>query len=136
LPAAQAFLRRAADESKLACELEEWHAKIDDQWPSVRFGRVNVSQAEENWQFHVQAYLGDLPADSVAVHLFANAVDGSEPICVTMHLEGPIHGAIGGYNYRATVPANRPAEHFTARIVPSHGEAFVPLEAIYSAWQS
>jgi starch phosphorylase len=134
LPAARAFLRRAADEVKLARELEEWHATIEDQWPNVRFGRVNVCEADENWQFEIQAYLGDLCADSIAVQLFADAVEGAEPTCVTMHRVGPIRGAVGGYIYQATVPASRPAEHFTPRIVPNHVEAFVPLEATCSTW--
>jgi starch phosphorylase len=135
LPAARAYLRREAHGAELARELEEWYAKIDDQWPSVRFGRVHVDRAEDDWEFHVQAYLGDLSPDCVAVQLFADAVDGSVSTCVTMHREGRIHGAIGGYTYRARVPANRPAEHFTARVVPNHEAAYVPLEAVYSAWQ-
>jgi starch phosphorylase len=134
LPAAAAFLRRAGEDAKLARELEQWHAKIEDQWTSVRFGRVQVTEADQTWQFHVQAYLGDLSPDCVAVHLFAESIDGGEPTCITMRREGPIHGAVGGFIYHASVPANRPADHFTARIVPDHKEAFVPLEAGHSTW--
>jgi starch phosphorylase len=40
-----------------------------------------------------------------------------------------------GYTYSARVPASRPAAEYTARIVPHHPEAAVPLEAAQILWQ-
>ena len=135
LPAARAYLRRAADGAKLALELEDWRAAIEDEWPNLRFGRVTVTQVEENWEFRVQAYLGNLDPENVAVQLFAESLDENGPTCLAMRREGPIHGAVGGHNFTATVPANRSADDFTARIVPNHKEACVPLEITHSVWQ-
>jgi starch phosphorylase len=136
LPAAQAYLRREAEDAKLAKELAAWVEQIDDQWSSLRFGRVTVREADQQWNVEVQAYLGDLCPDAVAVQLYADAVEGDLPTCVTMHREGPIHGAVNGFIYRARVPMNRPAEHYTPRIVPSHPDAFLPLESRRVCWNS
>ena len=54
------LLRRTADGAKLARELEAWSAVLDEQWQAVRFGRLFVHQAEQQWQFEIEAYLGDV----------------------------------------------------------------------------
>jgi starch phosphorylase len=53
-----------------------------------------------------------------------------------MQREGSIHGAVNGYLYKARVPAQRPAEHYTPRIVPAHAEAFLPMESNRIYWRS
>jgi starch phosphorylase len=136
LPAARAYLRRAADGGRLATELEQWLADVEEDWPSLRFGRVSVREADQQWHFEVQAYLGDLQADAVAVQIYAEPGDSESPICVTMQREGSIHGAVNGYLYKARVPAQRPAEHYTPRIVPAHAEAFLPMESNRIYWRS
>ena len=73
LLAARAFLRRAADGARLSRELETWSARLDEQWQGVRFGRLFVHQAEQQWQFEVEAYLGDLGADYVQVQTLRRA---------------------------------------------------------------
>ncbi len=60
LPAARAFLRRAADGARLAREIEAWSASQDEQWQGVRFGRMFVREVEQQWQFEIEAYLGDV----------------------------------------------------------------------------
>src|SRR5208283_1557229 len=70
LPAARAFLRRSADSARLARELETWSTLQDDQWQGVRLGRMFVREAEQQWQFEIEAYLGDVCADSVQVQLY------------------------------------------------------------------
>ena len=136
LPAARAFLRRAADGARLARELEAWSALQDEQWQGVRFGRLFVHEAEQQWQFEIEAYLGELCADYVQVQLYAEAAGGQPAACVTIERSGPIHGAVNGFLYRGSVPAGRPAEHYTPRIVPCHPEAFVPMEAAHITWRS
>ena len=136
LPAARAYLRRAADGARLASELENWSAVVDEQWQGVRFGRLFVHQAEQQWQFEIEAYLGDLNADYVQVQLYAEAFGEQPATCVTIERAGPIYGAVNGFLYRGSVPAGRPAEHYTARIVPFHPEAFLPTETVHIMWRS
>ena len=40
----------------------------------------------------------------------------------------------GGYLYCGEVPAERPAAHYTPRVVPAHAEALVPAEARMIRW--
>ena len=40
-----------------------------------------------------------------------------------------------GYVYSARVPASQPATDYTARLIPHHPEAAVPLEAAQILWQ-
>jgi hypothetical protein len=46
----------------------------------------------------------------------------------------PLTGATNGWHARAAVSSDRPAEHFTPRIVPAHPLAFVPVEAAHIRW--
>ncbi len=134
LPAARAHLCRADNGGRLAKDLECWHAAIEQHWDSVRFGEVTHREADGQLHFEVQAYLGDLDLDSVQIQVYADMVEDSDPVCVTMRREDPIHGTANGFIYRASVAADRPVDHFTPRIVPHHVKAFVPLEVTNTLW--
>ena len=135
LPAARAFLRRAADGACLGRELEAWSAQQDREWHGVRFGRMFVREAEQRWHFEVEAYLGEICPDFVQVQLYAEAAGPEPAACVATERSGIIHGAVNGFLYRGSVPAHRPAEHYTPRIVSCHREAFVPQEAAHISWR-
>jgi starch phosphorylase len=109
---------------------------LDEQWQGVRFGRMFLQEGEQQWQFEIEAYLGELSADFVAVQLYAEAFGAEPAACVTMQRSGPIHGAVNGFLYRGSVSSRRPAEHYTPRIVPCHPEALVPTEAAHITWRS
>jgi starch phosphorylase len=129
------YLRRSSQDGKLARELEAWLAKIEDQWQSLRFGRVNVHQVDDQWQFEVHVLLGGLCPDCVQVQLYADATADCPATCVAMRREERLTGVVNGHIYRAAVPAKRPAGHYTPRIVPYHPEAFVPMETTRTVWQ-
>ena len=75
--------------------------------------------------------LGDLPPDAVRVELYA---DGDGTPCVPMTRGRRVEGSANGYVYTATVPVARPASDWTARVVPDHPGAVVPLEAAHIRW--
>jgi starch phosphorylase len=134
LPAAAAYRRRAAEGGRLARDLEGWVAALEDGWPGVRFGRVTVQAAGDAWDITVQAYLAELPPDAVEVQLYAEEAGGHPRTLLAMERTGPIHGAVNGHAYRARAPADRPASHYTPRIVPRHPEARVPAECGRILW--
>jgi hypothetical protein len=41
----------------------------------------------------------------------------------------------GTYRYTAAVPADRPANYYTPRVIPQRNGVFVPLECALIAWQ-
>jgi starch phosphorylase len=134
VPAARAYRRRAADDARIAREIEDRLAAIDDGWAAVRFGRVSAEAADGGWDFRVQAYLGELPPDAVEVQLYAEEADGHPCELIATTRTGAIHGAVNGHAYGARVPAKRPAQHYTPRIVSRHPDAWTPAETGRVLW--
>ena len=124
LPAARAFLDRTADDAKLAKELIAWQRTIAEDWQETRFGELQVIQTDNENKFKLQAYLGDLLRESVRVELFVEPDESNNSQPIEMQIEGPIHGAVNGFIYTASVPADRLPKHFTPRLVPQHPRAF------------
>jgi starch phosphorylase len=135
LPAARAYLRRAENGGKLAAKVVRWQAETAECWGSLRFGEVRVTEDAPNWLFEVRAYLGEMSPDAVQVQLYAEPVGGGKPSVVSMELNGPLVGSVNGFSYVARVPADRPAQHHTPRVVPYHPDAFVPIEDTHVFWR-
>ncbi len=135
LPAASAYLERAAGKGEIGAEIVRWRRELDEHWAALHFGEVKVETDGEQHIFEVQAYLDDLDPDAVRVELFANAVSGAEPERVEMKQVRQLVGATNGYAYRAAVSASRPAANYTIRLIPHRDGVVVPLEASRILWQ-
>jgi glycogen phosphorylase len=108
-----------------------WHPRVHQ--PSVGAAQV---QRDDRWRIQAPVYLGELGPARVRVELYADPWEGQEAVREPMVRGEPLPGAVHGYLYCGSVPATRPAEHFTVRIVPMHPAARVPLEANHIRWQS
>jgi starch phosphorylase len=135
LPGAAAYCTRAAEQGKAAKELLAWRRVVNENWPHLRFGQLNVETREGQHVFEVQVYLDEVGADAVRVELYADPVDGDQPVRVAMQRGHELLGSQGGYAYSASVPAARLASDYTARAVPFRSGASVPLEADQILWQ-
>jgi starch phosphorylase len=138
LPAAQEWLRRQGHD-QAGQQLLRWRERLDAAWHQLRFGNVTIATTASGFEFGVQIYLAGLAPLDLAVQLYANGIDGAGPQVYDMTLQN-VAGAGGatpeGYGqYRAAVPANRPAGDYTARVVPRFAGAAVPLEANHILWQ-
>jgi starch phosphorylase len=105
---------------------------------NVHFGSIQVAESDGHWQFEVQVYqvyLDELSPDAIHVELFADALDGGKPLIVPMTRQRAIPGTLGGFFFHAAVSSERPAEHYTPRIVPWHCHALVPAEESSILWQ-
>jgi starch phosphorylase len=100
----------------------------------VHAGRLEVTPADEGWNFTLAVYLGDLPVEAVAAQLYAEQAGGEPAMLVEMKPGGPVSGAINGVLFRAIVDTRRAAADFSARLVPSHPQAKVPLESNRIHW--
>ena len=136
LPAAQAYLaavcrgrQLARDAGKLAGpdRRRSGNACVSAAWP--------CSEADDQWHFEVQVILGGLGPDCVQVQLYADPPAAARPCACPCSAKERMHGVVNGHIYRAAVSAQRPAEHFTPRIVPYHPDAFVPMETTRTVWQ-
>jgi starch phosphorylase len=135
VPAAEAYRRRAADGGKTALTLVQWQKQLAENWRGIRFVDVRVAKKEQGWSFEVKVYLGELSRELVRVELYAEPKDGALQSPVVMVFQETVPGSVNVYRYTATVPAERPAEHYTPRLVPYHSEACVPLEETHLQWQ-
>ncbi|RMD80207.1 MAG: glycosyltransferase family 1 protein [Gammaproteobacteria bacterium] len=136
LPMAQAFREREARGGALAKELEAWEGRLREHWPRVHLGRPELSREGDCWELRLPVYLPGLHPEDVRVELYAEPLgEGEEPVREPMRREAALTGAVGGYLYVGRVPASRPAEHYTPRVVPHHPQAAVPLELPLILWQ-
>ena len=134
IPAAAAYRDRAADRGTMGVHMVQWQHALEQAWFSLRFGEMKATSDEEKHLFEVQVYLGTLDPTSVQVELYADGVNGDEPVCREMARGEQLVGA-NGYAYRAEVPSTRPAADYTARVIPHYPGALVPLEANRILWQ-
>jgi starch phosphorylase len=135
LPAAAAFRARAADDGALATRIVEWEQRLAAHWPEARFGPVHAETRGGTHEFTVEVHHGGLAADDVRVELYAEPLDGAEPVRHAMTRTRAVDGSDRDYEYVASVPATRPPEDHTPRLVPYLPEARIPLEAPYILWQ-
>jgi len=134
LPMVDAVQKRTG-QPRITREIMSWQETIGSHWPSIRFGRVEKKPDGQTILFTVQVYLDDLDPEAVRVELYADGRDGYPAEVLPMNRSAPLIGAVHGFLYTCTVPATRPAEDYTPRIVPFHPEAAVPLEANQILWE-
>ena len=135
LPAAAAYCRRTASKSALGIEISDWSKWIAENWSTLRFGQVTVRQENNHHAFQVQVSLGKLNPDQVELELYAEPLADGAAFRQKMQLAPSTNAPTGYVLYRAEVPATRPAGDYTARVIPSHPGASVPLEAAQILWQ-
>lgn len=134
LPAASSYRKRALNAGALGAEISAWRWRLARDFKTLRFGAMTTDTREGRHHFAVQVDLGTL-APAVRVELYADPSDRAPAFRQPM---GRIEGgstASGMDLYGASVPASRAAGDYTARIVPAHPDASVPLEAPYILWQ-
>ena len=68
LPAAAAYRERAARRGELGARIAQWRRALDEHWPALRFGRVNVETHDGEHRFEVEVHLGELGPDDVQAH--------------------------------------------------------------------
>ena len=135
LPAATAYHDRATNKGAAGRQLVDWQHSLEQKWAALRFGEVKLETKDKQHVFEVQVYLDDLDPNAVRVELYANGVNGGEPVRQEMKRLRQLVGAVGGYAYGATVSADRPASDYTARVIPHRDGVAVPLEAAQVLWQ-
>ena len=135
LPAASAYLERAADKGAIGEQIVKRRHLLEQDWTALRFGELKLDSDGEQHVFEVQMYLDEVDPGAVQVELYANGTDGGAPERVPMQRIRQLVGAANGYAYRAEVPATRPATDYTARLIPRHDGVVVPLEDAHILWQ-
>jgi starch phosphorylase len=135
LPAAAAYRERAANKGAVGRQVLDWQNAVDRKWDSLHFGDLKVETNAGNHVFQVEIILNDLDPNDVRVELYAEGIDGGDPVSEVMKCERPSPDASPRCIYHATVPAARPAGDYTARVMPQRSGVAVPLESTRILWQ-
>ena len=135
LPAAEQYRERTADKGALGKQVVDWRHALDRTWGSLRFGAWRVESNADQHVFEVEVFLNDLDPNAVRVELFADGINGGDPVRVEMKCARPLSDASRGCIHRVTVPSARPAQDYTARAIPQHAGVAVPLESARILWQ-
>ena len=134
IPAASAYHERAANQGALGAELVNWVRTLDQKWCNLRLGEMSVTTNGVHHVFEIQVYLNGLETNDVNVELYAEGVNGGDPVRQGMTQGGRLVGAENGYKYSASVLAARPATDYTVRVIPHRTGASIPLEANQILW--
>ena len=133
VPLAAAYRRRGSAENRTAANLLHWQRQLSDHWSRLRFVSMRVETVADEYRFQVQVHLNELDPDAVQVELCAEALGDGEPFRQAM-VRGERLVGESTWRYSVSIRADRPAADFTPRVVPSHPDAFVPLEAAQILW--
>jgi glycogen phosphorylase len=135
IPAADAFRRRAENKGALASQIVRWQHEWSQNWERVRFGDLFVETGKTKHEFEVHIFLGGIDPEGLRVELYADGRNGEDPIRREMIQIRELADEPREVVYRATVPATRPPEDYTPRIMPCRNEIAVPLETPLILWQ-
>jgi starch phosphorylase len=135
LPAAAGYKARSANDGRLGTDLAAWQRAIAEQWHTLRFDNVETDTKDGQHHFGICIVPGGLQPDQFRVELYASPTEVSGGLPEVLVVSESSAGASGTFLYTVCCPAKRPAMDYTARLVPSHAEASVPLEAVQILWQ-
>jgi starch phosphorylase len=120
LPAAAAYRERSANKGAAGKQVVDWQHAVDSAWGSLRFGEFRVETNADQHVFEVEIFLNDLDPNAARVELYADGINGGDPVRVEMKCAGMLPEAGRGCVHHATVPTTRPARDYTARVIPQH----------------
>ncbi len=135
IPAAASYLARASDKGAAGRNMVNWEHALKEKWSALGFGETQVETRGEQHVFEVHVYLNDIDPNTVRVELYSNGVNGGNSVKLEMKRGRELTGVGRGYIYSISVSADRPAESYTARVIPFFAGSAVPLEEVHILWQ-
>ncbi|MCE5318077.1 MAG: alpha-glucan family phosphorylase [Parachlamydia sp.] len=129
LPAAAAFKARTGS---LSTQIVDWRHALSQKWSALRFSSLKTETKGNRHAFELQLYLNGLDPSMVQVEIYA---EGNPPLSQPMKLVRSLSGDPSTFVYTASVPSSHSVTDYTARVVPFHGSACVPLENSLILWQ-
>ena len=113
----------------------DWQHALDQKWDSLRFGDLRVKTNADLHVLEVEVFLNDLDPNAVRVELYADGINGGDPVRKEMKCAQLPADASLRCVYHATVPTTRPATDYTVRAIPQRSGVAVPLESPLILWQ-
>lgn len=135
IPAADTYRKRAAGGGALGKQITGWKRWFTGQWQKVHFGKLTIESDEARHRFTVEVFLNGLQPGDIYVELYAEGVNGNKPVKQPMESVRNLPSEGGAAVYMATVSSDRPAGHFTPRILPCNSNISIPLECAHILWR-
>lgn len=135
LPAAENYKKRAEEKGAAGKKIVQAHHELQQQWSNMQFGEVHSEDKDNGHLFHVQVELNSLNPENVLVELYADGINGADPVKIKMKPVADTTGN-GMKEYNAHVDNSRPASDYTPCIVPNYENISVPLEDNLILWQN
>jgi starch phosphorylase len=133
LPAAALYQKRLAHHGEEGSKIEEWKTFVSDHWKGIYYGNPFLEAKDGEYNISVPVFLNGMNQDEVSVELYANAINGNDPVKKKMLMNAKQEN--GTIVFSATVPADRPSYYYTPRIVPVNDAVSIPLECSRILWQ-
>ena len=133
-PATSLYRQRLANNAEIAKDLAVWQQQLAQHWSAIYMQNYQIEAAESGYKITLHIYLDELTVEFVRLEIYADAQDDLPLFCQVMARKVMIPGAVNGYVFEITVPSDRPAEHYTPRLVPNHAHANVPCEEAHITW--
>lgn len=135
IPAATNYRQRAKDNGALAVKIYQWEQALKENWPSIRFENVKVETENDQHKFEIALYLDDIDPKALKVELYAAPFEGMTSFKTEMKQIKQLPGDQCTYLFQAFAPSNRPASHYTPRVIPNFPGVAVPQENQQILWQ-
>ena len=134
LPTLQRYQNRMADNGHNATLLSQWRESVQREWVYLHFGKLEIETQPGFYSFKIPVYLDNLDPEAISVQIYADPVSGEEPEIHQCIKGRTLADAIKGYEYSVRIPAQRPAGHYTPRIIPFFKDVSIPLEVSQILW--
>jgi starch phosphorylase len=134
LPATSQFRQRIDNQAAIAKELADWQEQLAQHWSAIYMQNFQIESSESEHYLTLHVYLDDLSANHVRVEIYADGLENNPSFCQTMERKAVLPGAVNGFIYEITVPADRPADDYTPRLVAAHCHANIPAEESHIKW--
>ncbi len=136
IPCAKNYLSRSIRQGESGLELQSWLHEVDQCWESMHIGESLIDSKDDKLIFDIPVYLGEMDPQHIRVQLYAQSgYDHEPPAIYPMHRDHQLAGSSNGFLYTVTIANGRSPDDYTARIVPAHSHASVPLEMNRIMWQ-
>jgi starch phosphorylase len=135
IPAALSYRERASDKGAKGKKFVNWQHILEQNWPAMHFSEIKIETKGQQHFFEVKVYLNHINPNAIKVELYADEINGGNPIRQQMKLVSQSADMASSCVFDAQVSATRPATDYTARVIPRYDSAAVPLEAAQILWQ-
>jgi glycogen phosphorylase len=134
LPAAKNYIKREMEKGASGVRIVNSQHYLKNKWEKIKFGEVQMKSVENGYLFQVNVLLNDINPKEVLVELYAEDINGSTTLKINM---GPdlISVDRGEHIFHVQVTFQRPANDYTAPIIPNYQGISLPLENNLILWQ-